>query len=92
MGVMYKAMRIEYGLFLCVYIYISNGASLNIFERINSNKTTRSEANLLLTISSFDVFAVDVVLLFSERRQSILFYICSQQHRLHCRMPTSQIT
>ena len=73
---MYKALRREYGLFLCVYIYIlyfSNAASLNILERINSNKTTPSEANLLLTISSFYVFAVDVVLLFSERRQSILF-------------------
>ena len=77
---------------VCISIYFSNGASLNILERIKSNKTTRSEANLLLTISSFYVFAVDVVLLFSERRQSILFYICSPQHRLHCRMPTSKIT
>ena len=80
---------------VCVYIsiYFSNGASLNILERIKSNKTTRSEANLLLTISSFDVFAVDVVLLFSERQQSIFFiYICSPQHSLLCRMPTSKIT
>ena len=79
---------------VCVYIsiYFSNGASLNILERINSKKTTRSEVYLLLTISSFYVFAVDMILLFSERRQSILFYICSQQRRLHCRMPTFQIT
>ena len=67
-----------------MYIYFSNGASLNILERIKSNKTTRSEANLLLTISSFYVFAVDVVLLFSERRQSFFFFFFFVPHNIDC--------